>query len=104
MALDEEFIKALENGLPPTIGWGLGIDRLAIFLKDSHNIKVCGFLKGLYCLILIHYRRGYLSYTGKQEVTLFPTMKQVIQASSTTPNTSTLDAHNTGSTYSGQVC
>jgi lysyl-tRNA synthetase class 2 len=39
MVMDDSFITALEHGLPPTGGWGLGIDRLTMFLSNKSNIK-----------------------------------------------------------------
>ncbi len=37
--LDYDFIRALEIGLPPTAGWGMGIDRFVSFLADQPAIK-----------------------------------------------------------------
>ncbi|KAJ2788048.1 lysyl-tRNA synthetase [Coemansia interrupta] len=37
--IDENFCTSLEYGLPPTGGWGMGIERLCMFLTDSQNIK-----------------------------------------------------------------
>lgn len=37
--IDENFCTSLEYGLPPTAGWGLGIDRLTMLLADKNNIK-----------------------------------------------------------------
>jgi len=37
--IDEVFCTSLEYGLPPTGGWGMGIDRMCMMLSDSINIK-----------------------------------------------------------------
>ncbi|MCL5004285.1 MAG: lysine--tRNA ligase [Patescibacteria group bacterium] len=37
--LDEDYIRALEYGMPPTAGWGMGVDRFVSVLTGRHTLK-----------------------------------------------------------------
>lgn len=39
MAMDEDFLTAMEHGMPPMSGWGLGVDRFICLLTDQENLR-----------------------------------------------------------------
>ncbi|WP_430786778.1 lysine--tRNA ligase [Virgibacillus flavescens] len=41
MEMDEDYLTAMEYGMPPISGWGFGVERLLMVLTDSDTIKDC---------------------------------------------------------------
>lgn len=41
MPMDNDYLKAMEHGMPPISGWGMGVDRLMQVLLDLDNIRDC---------------------------------------------------------------
>lgn len=39
MVMDDEYLLAMEHGMPPISGWGMGVDRIIQVLTGSDNIK-----------------------------------------------------------------
>lgn len=39
MPMDEDYLRAMEHGMPPISGWGLGIDRFMALLTGQENLK-----------------------------------------------------------------
>ena len=39
MVMDMDYIEAMEYGMPPISGWGMGIDRVIQLITNSENIK-----------------------------------------------------------------
>ena len=39
MTGDHEFIRAMEYGMPPISGWGMGVDRIIALLTEQNNLR-----------------------------------------------------------------
>lgn len=39
MVMDDDYIRAMEYGMPPISGWGMGVDRMLQVLLDEKNIR-----------------------------------------------------------------
>ena len=39
--MDNDYLEAMEYGMPPISGWGMGVERIIQVLTDSKNIKDC---------------------------------------------------------------
>lgn len=58
MMINEEYLEAMEHGMPCISGWGMGIDRLVTLLTRRDNVKDC---------VLFPLMRPLEEYTKKQE-------------------------------------
>ena len=39
MTGDDDFVRAMEYGMPPISGWGMGVDRIIALLTEQNNLR-----------------------------------------------------------------
>ncbi len=91
--VDETFCTSLEYGLPPTGGWGMGIDRLVMFLTNHYSIKE------VLAFPFMKEEQGQAKKLAAEEVGIKPEVEEGIRESKTSRH-SLITSHQS---YSAQI-